>query len=105
MSAMGYAAARPYTVPETLDELTGPTRGAIELPGHLDWGPRRVYNLDDFSDSRLLYMRVIRESTHVEDLRRFLNVQVLKRLWPELVLPPRVRALWENQFPSLGRAA
>jgi integrase len=105
MSAMGYAAVRPYTVPDTLDELTGPTRGAVELPGHLDWGPRRVYDLDDFSDSRLLYMRVIRESTHVEDLRRFLNAQVLQRLWPELVLPPRVRALWENRFPSLGRAA
>jgi integrase len=105
VSAMGYAAVRPYTVPDTLDELTGPTSGVVELPGHLDWGPRRVYNLDDFSDSRLLYMRVIRESTHIEDLRRFLNAQVLKRLWPELVLPPRVRALWQDRFPNLGRAA
>lgn len=102
---MGYAAIRPYTVPDTLDELTGPTTGVLELPGHLDWGPRREYNLDDFSDSRLLYMRVIRESTHVEDLRRFLNTRVLMRLWSELVLPTRVRALWEDRFPSLGRAA
>ncbi len=105
VSAMGYAAVRPYTVPNTLDELTGPTSGVVELPGHLDWGPRRQYNLDDFSDSRLFYMRVIRESTHVEDLHRFLNAQVLMRLWPELVLPPRVRALWESKFPTLGRAA
>lgn len=105
MSAMGYAAVRPYTVPDTLEELTGPTGGVVELPGHLDWGPRRLYNLDDFSDSRLLYMRVIRESTHVEDLRRFLNAQVLTRLWPQLVLPPRVRALWQDRFPSLDRAA
>jgi len=50
-------------------------------------------------------MRVIRESTHVEDLRRFLNAQVLMRLWLQLVLPTRVRALWEDRFPSLGRAA
>jgi integrase len=105
VSAMGYAAVRPYTVPDTLDELTGPTKGIVELPGHLDWGPRREYNLDDFSDSRLFYMRVIRESMHVEDLRRFLNAQVLMRLWPQLVLPARVRALWEDRFPSLGRAA
>lgn len=102
---MGYAAVRPYTVPGTLDELTGPTAGVVELPGHLDWGPRRQYNLDDFSDTRHLYMRVIRESTHVEDLRRFLSAQVLMRLLPQLVLPPRVRALWEDRFPSLGRAA
>jgi len=105
VSAMGYAAVRPYTVPDTLDELDGPTTGVVELPGHLDWGPRREYNLDDFSDSRLLYMRVIRESTHLEDLRQFLNAQILMRLWPQLVLPPRVRALWEDRFPSLGRAA
>ncbi len=105
MNVKGYAAVRPYTVPDTLDELTGPTRGVIELPGNLDWGPRRVYDLDDFSDSRLLYMRVIRESAHVEDLRRFLNAMVLTRLWPQLVLPARVRALWEERFPSLGRAA
>jgi integrase len=105
VSAMGYAAVRPYTVPDTLYELTGPTTGVLELPGHLDWGPRREYNLDDSSDTRLLYMRVIRESTHVEDLRRFLNAQVLIRLWPQLVLPPRVRALWADRFPSLGRAA
>lgn len=102
---MGYGAVRPYTVPDTLDELTGPTEGVVELPGHLDWGPRRQYNLDDFSDTRLLYMRVIRESTHVEDLRRFLNFQVLIRLWPQLVLPARVRALWEERFTRLGRAA
>ena len=105
MSAMGYAAVRPYTVPDTLEELTGPAGGVVELPGHLDWGPRRLYNLDDFSDLRLLYMRVIRESMHVEDLRRFLNAQVLMHLWPQLVLPPRVRALWEDRFPSLSRAA
>lgn len=102
---MGYAAVRPYTVPDTLEELTGPTAGVVELPGHLDWGPRRVYNLDDFSDKRLLYMRVIRESTRVADLRRFLNAQVLLGLWPQLVLPVRVRALWQDRFPNLGRVA
>ena len=105
MSAMGYAAVRPYTVPDTLEELTGPTGGVVKLPGHLDWGPRRLYNLDDFSDLRLLYMRVIRESMHVEDLRQFLNAQVLTRVWPQLVLPTRVRALWQDRFSSLDQAA
>ncbi|MGH3305368.1 MAG: hypothetical protein ACRDOK_27625 [Streptosporangiaceae bacterium] len=77
----------------------------MELAGHLDWCPRRVYNLDDFTDSRLLYMQVIRESTHVEDLRRLLNAQVLTRLWPQLVLPARVRALRQDRFPSPDHAA
>lgn len=47
-------------------------------------------------------MRVIRESSTPDDLRRFLNASVLRKLWPELVLPPRVHALWLDRFPELG---
>ena len=32
-----YEDGRPYTVPETLEELTGPTTGVVELPLRLDW--------------------------------------------------------------------
>lgn len=101
----GYAATRPYVTPASLDELTGPTGGPITLPGHIDWGPRRTYDLDNFADVRLLYMRVIRESASAEDLRHFLNARILRQVWPHLVLPPRTRALWEGRFPELVRAA
>ncbi|WP_449066565.1 hypothetical protein [Planomonospora algeriensis] len=50
-------------------------------------------------------MRVIRESATPADLRQFLNAGTLRRLWPELVLPPRVRALWIERFPELQRQA
>lgn len=101
----GYAAAYPYVAPGSLSELNGPASGRVTLPGHLGWGPRRTYDLDEFTDVRLFSMRVIRESASVEDLRRFLNADVLRRVWPHLVLPPRPRALWENRFHELARAA
>lgn len=105
METRGYGALRPYVVPETLEELTGPTEGVITLPRHLDWGPERHYHLDQIADARLMYMRVIRESATPDDLRRFLNASLLRKLWGQLVLPPRVRALWLDRFPELQRQA
>ncbi|MCO5994894.1 hypothetical protein [Actinoallomurus rhizosphaericola] len=105
MDIRGYGANRPYATPESLEELTGPVSGRITLPGHLDSGPRRTYDLDEPSDVRLLYMRVIRESSTVDDLRRLLNVRLLRRVWAALVLPPRVRRMWESRFSDLHRAA
>jgi len=32
-----YEERRPWTVPGSLDELSGPTHGVVELPHHLDW--------------------------------------------------------------------
>jgi len=32
-----YEQRRPRTVPGSLNELTGPTHGVVELPHHLDW--------------------------------------------------------------------
>lgn len=92
---------RPYVVPATLEELDGPPTGTIELPRHLDWGPERLYHLDQISDVRLLYTRVIRESATPDDLRRHLNATILREVWPDLVLPPRVRTLWLERFPEL----
>ena len=36
-----YADTRPYVTPDSLDELSGPTTGVIELPIGLDWSERR----------------------------------------------------------------
>ncbi|GGO05883.1 hypothetical protein GCM10010116_11550 [Microbispora rosea subsp. aerata] len=105
MDARGYGALRPYVVPTTLEELAGPVEGVVVLPRHLDWGPERRYHLDQIADVRLLYMRVIRESATPDDLRCFLNASLLRKLWSQLVLPPRVRALWLDRFPELQRQA
>lgn len=100
-----YADNRPYLLPETLDELTGPVTGAILLPLHLDWSERIALHLDDPAERKLMYQRVIREASRTDDLCLYLNAEVLRDIWPVLYLPVQVRRLWEDRFPDLALAA
>jgi hypothetical protein len=102
---MLYEDSRPYTVPESLEELTGPTTGAVDLPPRLDWSEQGRYDLSDPRQRNLMYEVVIRESMRVEDLRAFIDGPTLTRVWGRLWLPLKVRSLWESRFPSLPRAA
>ena len=45
-----------------------------------------------------MYERVIREATRAEDLRSYLNEQVLRQVWNHLFLPARARRTWEAGF-------
>jgi len=100
-----YADIRPYTVPESLSELTGPTSGIVDLPTSLDWSQQRHYDLGIDKDRRRLYETVIREAMDVSDLRRFLDAGLLLQLWPSLWLPQRAKMLWQDRFPQLRSAA
>jgi hypothetical protein len=97
-----YAEARSYVVPESLEELDGPTEGAVRLPRYLDWGPEYEYVLADAADLAVMYERVLREASSREDLQAYLDGSTLWRLWARLVLPAPVRALWEHRFPELA---
>jgi hypothetical protein len=100
-----YADRRPYVVPDTLDELTGPTTGVVELPLHLDWSEQGRYNLADPREVSVMYERVLREAQNIEDLRRFVHGPTLRTVWPRMFLPQRLRVMWEGRFPGLTRAA
>lgn len=100
-----YVDVRPYTVPENLDQLAGPDHGVVQPPPELTGAPRRSYWVDDEHDAELLYRTVIREAGTADELARHLNVEVLKRVWPQLVLPLRCRTLWEQRFPELAQPA
>jgi hypothetical protein len=92
-------------LPETLRELAGPLTGVVLLPLRLDWSGRTEFRLDDPAERNVMYERVIREATRAEDLRSYLNEQVLRQVWNQLFLPPRVRRTWEDRFPDLRLAA
>jgi len=100
-----YQDGRPYTVPETLEELTGPTTGVVELPQRLDWSEQGRYDLSHPRELGLMYEVVLREAMRVEDLRTYLHGPTLRRVWPSLYLPREVRALWESRFAILRAAA
>jgi hypothetical protein len=100
-----YADNRPYVVADSLDELSGPVHGVVELPLHLDWSEQGRYRLDDVRELSVMYEVVLREAQDVDDLRRFLNGPMLRKVWHRLFLPRRVRELWERRFPDLAQAA
>jgi len=100
-----YEDGRPYTVPESLEELTGPTAGVVELPLRLDWSEQGRYDLSDERERNLMYERVIREAMRVEDLRTYLHGPTLRRVWGQLWLPRKVREMWESRLRGLTAAA
>lgn len=92
---------KPYAVPETLDDLKGPPSGVVDLPHSVLWAPGggRV-DLDAEGGAGLVYRAVLAEGT-VADQVAVVNRDRLTTMWPELLLPRRVRELWEDRFPEL----
>jgi hypothetical protein len=93
---------RPTFVPESLWELHGPTDGVVKLPVYLDWSADSNYNLSSPVELRSMYETVLSEATGEHDLFEHIDRNTLLALWPELVLPRRVRAAWEGAFPELA---
>jgi hypothetical protein len=92
---------RPVLVAGTLDELSGPTSGRVELPLRLWWNPSRAFDLDHPTMLAWMYENVLREAIRVDELRTYLDGRTLVRLWPDLNLPRAVRLAWEARHPRL----
>jgi hypothetical protein len=97
-----YADQRPYVVVPRLEDLRGPTNGTIRLDRRLTWSGRDTYDLDNPRRLAAMYETVLREASHAEELTRWLDRTILTRLWPDLILPPEVRRLWDSRFPELA---
>ena len=89
-------------LPESLDELHGPTQGVVELPLHLAWSGMTSYDLGKPRQRMGLYRTVLHEGLH-DDLPRYLNQGLLLQLWPVLrtLVGLSVRTVWEDAFPQL----
>lgn len=87
-----------------MDHLRGPRRGELRLPSNVYWGPDHTFDLGDRSDLVEAYQATLREGRSV-DQTSILNADLLREVWAELMLPVRVRSLWEERFPELAVAA
>ncbi|MDR1808247.1 MAG: transcriptional regulator [Propionibacteriaceae bacterium] len=92
---------KPYFAPDSLDALSGPDGGVIKLPKRVFWvpGDGRV-DLDRPGGTALAYETLLQEAD-AELQEQLINRRRLIEIWPELVLPLRVRRLWEDRFPQL----
>lgn len=97
-----YADQRHYVLPDNLDDLRGPDGGRVELDRSLDWSGDSTYDLDDPGDLQMMYQTVLNEAATAEDLTRWLNAEILRRVWPTLWLPVRLPALWQARFSELA---
>lgn len=96
-----YGDVKPYDAPDSLGDLRGPDGGVVTLPPGVLWAPGGgVVDLDEPGGTVLAYQALLQEGT-LEQQVRFLHPGRLVRVWPELALPVRVRALWETRFPEL----
>ncbi|HET6483572.1 MAG TPA: hypothetical protein VFG35_26515 [Actinoplanes sp.] len=97
-----YADQRHYVVPGRLVDLHGPDSGLATLDPSLDWSGDSTYDLDDPGDLQVMYQTVLNQAATADDLARWLNGDTLRRVWPDLWLPARLRALWQSRFPELS---
>ncbi|MET4622959.1 hypothetical protein ABIE18_004439 [Arthrobacter sp. 2762] len=92
----------PYEVAQSLEGLQGPGEGVLRLPQHIYWGPQPECDLGQPEGVYKAYQAILREGTRA-DQERLLNAGLLMRVWSELMLPVRVRDLWEKKFPQLAQ--
>ena len=100
MDKVQYQNTVPYEVPSSLSALHGPARGTLQLPVTVHWGPSRSFDLSDTGQRRMAYRALVREGTPA-DQEALLNRTLLLQEWPNLILPTRCQALWEEHFPEL----
>jgi hypothetical protein len=96
---------RPVLVTDSLEELTGPEHGVVELPQRLMWNPNRRFDLDDPDLLLWMYENVLREAIRRDELRQWINGRILVRIWGQLNLPRGVRRAWEARHAHLRAAA
>lgn len=95
-----YANRVTFDLPVSLADLRGPQSGVVELSRGLYWGPELTVDLGNPSDVQRMYQAVIRIGT-VDEQTELLDEEILRGVWPNLVLPPPCVKLWETRFPDL----
>ena len=89
-------------LPASLDDLSGPGHGTVQLPTHIAWSGLTAFDVDRLPLCASMYQVVLTEGLP-EDLAAYLNRGLLIRHWPILrtVVGRVIRDVWEAAFPEL----
>jgi hypothetical protein len=88
-------------MPSSLKDLKGPAAGRVELPVHVAWSGRRVYDIGQEDQRLVLYALLLAEAQR-EDLERFVHRESPVSMWPRLrrLLGPHASREWERRLIS-----
>ncbi len=90
-------------LPATLDDLTGPDHGTVQLPLHVAWSGQTAFDLD-LPKPRMHMYRIVLAEGQRADVASYLNRDLLVGQWPVLrnLVGRTVRKVWETAFPELA---
>jgi hypothetical protein len=90
-------------LPDSLEELAGPSHGTVQLPLHVAWSGLTAFDVDRPPLRMSMYHIVLTEGLG-DDLTAYLNRHHLVSQWPTLrtILSPPIRRAWESAFPELS---
>lgn len=90
-------------LPRSLDDLTGPDHGTVQLPLHVAWSGLTTFEVDRPPLCASMYHIVLTEGLR-EDLIAYINRELLVKQWPVLrtILSSPIRSVWESAFPELN---
>lgn len=90
-------------MPVSLDDLRGPALGVVELPVRLYWSGSRQFDLANPHQAADMCEAVLDTAATANDIARYLNADLLIRVWPVLGMSRTKRDAWESRFPVLRR--
>jgi hypothetical protein len=93
---------RPVALPEDPDETTvEKAHGIVSLPLNVFWGgPSKSWDQSNRHQRAQVYEIVLTEGDD-DDIRRFIDLDELIDLWPDLWRPPHVRLAWASHVRRL----
>jgi hypothetical protein len=90
-------------LPRTLDDLTGPDHGTVQLPLHVAWSGMTAFEVE--RPKRCLHMyQIVLTDGQREDIMAYVNRQLLVSQWPMIrkLVGRVIRDVWESAFPELA---
>jgi len=90
-------------LPRSLDDLTGPDHGIIQLPLHVAWSGATAFDVDRPKRCMSMYHIVLTDGQR-DDLTTYINGKLLVNHWPVLrrLVGRIIRDVWESAFPELN---
>lgn len=73
----------------------------MKLPKRIAWSGQPEYDLDDPKDRERVYELVMTEGTE-DDVRTYIDLEVLLTMWDTMWLAPHVREQWADRLRSRG---